>query len=215
MTPESYVNAIIKKVKCSKNRRNEIKKQLLADINSRISQGETFQGITAQMGAPIEIAEDFNESIPKEEQKKYTQKKLLKIIVPAIATMAILAFLVYWLLPKGMDIEKSGYFTQAQVTEAMEETIGQINSSDYGALQANAIPQMQPYLTQEALSSAKSTIPGDWGEFRSFGKVYLAELVQSGVHFAVGEMNVSYENVTVTFRLTYDQNMKLAGIYIR
>ena len=45
--------------------------------------------------------------------------------------------------------------------------------------------------------------------------VYMAEVIQGGRHFAVGEMTVTYENVSATYRLTYDENMRLAGLYVR
>ena len=43
----------------------------------------------------------------------------------------------------------------------------------------------------------------------------MVELVQGNTHLAVGEITVTYENVSATYRLTYDKDMRLAGIYVR
>ncbi len=43
----------------------------------------------------------------------------------------------------------------------------------------------------------------------------MVELIQMGQHFAVGEMTVTYENISATYRLTYDENMRFAGVYVR
>ena len=80
---------------------------------------------------------------------------------------------------------------------------------------ADAIPQMQPYLSETAMTEINRTISDDWGERTSFGTIYMTELTQMGKHLAVGEITVTYENVSVTYRLTYDKDMKLAGLYIR
>ncbi len=215
MTTENYVNAIVKKIKCSRERKDEIKKQLQADINGQLQQGISLEKIMVQMGTAIEIAEGFNETIPEEEKKRYTRNKLLKIILIVLVILSFIIFFVYWTLPKGQDINKSKHFNQEQVTEAMKETIRQLNASDYEALQTSAISQMQPFLTEEQIAAIKSSVSGDWGEFENFGPSYIMELSQQGQHFAVGEITVTYENISVTFRLTYDQDMKLAGMYVR
>ena len=56
MTAEKYVNAIVKKIKCGKKRREEIRQQLLSDISAQMSQGRKLDDIMRQMGATSEIA---------------------------------------------------------------------------------------------------------------------------------------------------------------
>ena len=43
----------------------------------------------------------------------------------------------------------------------------------------------------------------------------MTEFIQMRKHLAIGEITVTYENISVTYRLSYDRDMKLAGIYIR
>ena len=74
---------------------------------------------------------------------------------------------------------------------------------------------MQAVLNAEEMEDAKSLLSDDWGERKLFGAVYMVELIQGNRHYAVGEMTVTYENVSTTYHLTYDQDMRLAGIYMR
>ena len=102
-----------------------------------------------------------------------------------------------------------------QVETAMKETIELLDAEDYAALQENAILQMKPVLNAETIDGIRGTLSDDWGERKQFGAVYMAELVQGNKHFAVGEITVTYENVSATYRLTYDEDMRFAGIYVR
>ena len=43
----------------------------------------------------------------------------------------------------------------------------------------------------------------------------MAEINQRGQKFAIAQLNVSYENISVTYTLTFDDKMKLAGFYIK
>lgn len=215
MEAKKYVNAIARKIKCNGKKKKEIKKQLMMDIHMRMKQGERLEEIISQMGTVKEIADGFNENISLKEQRRYVRNKVLKIVVPIIAVLAFLILFVYWIFPKSIDIEQSKYFNKEQVEAAMKETIALLDTEDYIALQENAIPQMQSLLNTETRAEMRGTISDDWGERKQFGAVYMVELVQRNVHYAVGEVTVTYENVSVTYRLTYDKDMRLAGMYVR
>lgn len=215
MTDRQYVNKIIKKIKCSSKRKEEIKKQLLIDISLRINQGEKLEDIIAGMGTVQEIADNFNENISPDEKKKYIKNKIINIAASIILILVVLVCFVYWILPRGIDIENSVYFNKTQVENAMKETIELLDSGDYIALQENAIAQMQTVLNEESMEGAKKQISGDWGERLQFGNSYIAEIVQQNTHYAVGEITVTYDNVSVVYRLTFNENMQLAGLYMR
>ena len=65
------------------------------------------------------------------------------------------------------------------------------------------------------MEQVKNDLSEDWGARRQFGAAYIAELEQQNAHFAVGEITVTYDNISVTYRLTFDSNMRLAGLYVR
>lgn len=215
MNGEQYVNAVVKKVKCGGSRKKEIKKQLSADIEMRISQGEKLEEVISELGTIGEMAEGFNETIPEKERKQYARNKVLKIVFSVVALLILLAAAAYWLLPKSAEIENSDYFDKDQVETAMKETVELFDTGDSASLLENAILEMEPYLTPEAIAEIKKQISEDWGERQQFGTVYMSEVEQKNTHFAVGEIMVTYENVSVVYRLTYDEEMRLAGLYIR
>lgn len=215
MNEKQYINAIVRKIKCDGKRKKEIKKQLFTDIHMRISQGERLEEILSQMGTAKEIADGFNENISPKEKKQYVRNKMLRIIIPVVIVLILLILLVYWMVPKSVDIGQSKYFNKEQVEAAMKETIELLDAGDYITLQESAIPQMQSFLNAETMDDVKGMLSGDWGERKLFGAVYMAEVIQGNRHFAVGEITVTYENVSATYRLTYDEDMRLSGIYVR
>lgn len=215
MDANKYVNAIARKIKCGGKKKKEIKKQLMTDIDMRMKQGEQLEEIILQMGTAKEIADGFNENISSKEQKRYARYKVLKIVLPIVVVLVFLVLYGYWMLPKSFDIGQSKCFDQEQVEAAMKETIELLDAGDYAALQESAIPQMQSLLNAETMDKAKGALSDDWGERKQFGAVYMAEVVQGNMHFAVGEITVTYENVSATYRLTYDEKMRLSGIYVR
>jgi len=212
---EKYVKAIVAKIKCNGKKKKEIKKQLLADIQMRIRQGERLEEIIAQMGTVKEISDSFNETISVKEQKRYRRNRVLKIVIPITAAVLIPILFFCWMFPRSIDIERSQYFDREQVENAMKETIVLLDDEDYEALRKNAVSQMQSTLSAEVMDGVKGILSDDWGERKQFGVAYIVELVQGNRHFAVGEITVTYECVSVTYRLTYDKDMRLAGIYIR
>lgn len=215
MTAEKYVNTIVKKIKCGKNRREEIRQQLLSDISAQAAQGHSLDDIMRQMGAASEIAEGFNENLSDDERKKYKRAKRIRIFAPIFAVIVILFAGIYVYLPKSSPIEDSAYFQKEIVEEYMKNTAVQVGENDYAALQENAAEQMKPFFTEAYLPNVKNQLSSNWGGLKSFGSIYLTEVSQLGKHFAVGEITVVYENATVTYRLSFDKDMKLAGMYMR
>lgn len=216
MTAKQYVNSIVKKIRCDGKKRQDIKQQLLADIELRMNKGEVLEEIISQMGSTDEIADGFNENISDKEQKRYKRNKALKTAGLIIVLLVVLSCLTYWKMPKAIDIEKSKYFDKAQVEAAMKQMVEQLDAGEYDALRKNAISQMEQYLNQDGRNEIRNSIfESEWGERKNFGAIYIAELAQGNDHYVVGEITVTYENVSVIYRLTYDQDMRLSGIYVR
>lgn len=215
MGEKKYVNAVARKLKCDGKRKREIKKQLLADIQMRENQGERLEEIISRMGKAGELADGFNENISVEEQRRYARNKVVKIVIPTVLAVIFIGMAGFWMLPKTVDIEESRVFDKEEVEAVMKETIELLDAEDYDALQKNAIPTMKPLLNAETRENMRRTLSDDWGERKQFGAVYMVEVIQGNSHLAVGEMTVTYENVSVTYRLTYDEDMRFAGIYVR
>ena len=150
MTAKQYVNAITRKIKCSSQKKKDIKKQLLLDINLRLEQGEPLTDIITQMGSVYEIAD------------QYKRNKFLKIVIPTVLILAAFICLIYWAIPKGKNIESSTRFDKTQVEAAMKNTIELLDNEDYSALQENATAQMQPSLNAATIENAKKKIYSQW-----------------------------------------------------
>lgn len=136
-------------------------------------------------------------------------------IASIVVVLAVLSWGVYRSMPRQADISESEIFSRGQVEAAMKETIGRLDEADYEALRENANSGMQSALNEEMLQPAKEEIAASWGERQRFGKMYITEISKGDTHYAVGEVTVTYEEVSVTYRLTYDQDMLLAGLYMK
>lgn len=215
MTAEEYVNKIVKKVKCGKEKRREIKQQLLSDISIALEQGEKLEEVIKDMGSVQEMAAEFNDNLSETEHKKYLKNRNKKLAAAVVCILVLVIAAVYWVVPKGAKVGKSGVFEQAVVEEQIKGVVQELNEQNYEALQEKSIEVMKPYMVAETMEEAKKQIADDWGECKSFGTVYMTEISQMGKQSVVGEVTVTYENASVTFRISFDQNMKLAGLYMR
>lgn len=219
MKAETYVDKIVKQMQCSKSKKEEIRKQLLGDIRERVAAGESEEAVIAQMGTIEELAQEFNESFSAKERKRSRKSRSTKMIIITILVIiglfAIATALLYWMLPKGTDISESSIFVKEQVEARVEEVINLLDDGAYDTLAENATEQMAGVLNDEDMDAAKQLVGDDWGARVELGTIYMQEVEQQGVHYVITQVAASYENVTVTYTITFDENMKLAGIYMK
>lgn len=219
MKAETYVDKIVKQMQCSKSKKEEIRKQLLGDIRERVAAGESEEAVIAQMGTVEELAQEFNESFSAKERKRSRKSRSTKMIIITILVIiglfAVATALLYWMLPKGTDISESSTFVKEQVEAGVEEVINLLDDGAYDTLAENATEQMAGVLNDEDMDAAKQLVGDDWGARVELGTIYMQEVEQQGVHYVITQVAASYENVTVTYTITFDENMKLAGIYMK
>ena len=212
---KQYVQQVVKMLKCSKEQKEEIRRQLEADIRDARERNESDAEIKQSLGSPVAMADEFTRTFPESEGRKYRKAKRIRILLLILGIAVIVAVVVYRMLPKGVPIEESSIFKETEVEAQSEKLIALLDGGDYEAMAEIATSEMQPYLTEEKMEEAKKTIGDDWGTFRNFGKTYMTEIRQNGQSFAMVQMNASYDNVSVTYTLTFDAEMKLAGIYMK
>ncbi len=215
MTKKKYLNKVLRGIKCSRKTKKDIRKQLETDIDERLNEGESLENILEQMGTYKEVAESFNENMSDAVKKAHKRNIMLGILSFIIGFIIIVAIAVNAMIPKTFDIEDSVYFDEMQVEEQVVECIELFELEDTQELQIQSTDNMQSYFTQETITDIKSQLSDDWGTQTSIGTIYMSEIVQAKQYYAVTEVTVAYENITVTYRLTFDTDMKLAGIYIR
>lgn len=215
MSPEKYVKQVTRKVLCNKNKKRDIERQLLAEIEERMQGGEALTDILSSMGSAEEIAEGFNESISDMEKRQCKRKKIYRILAFVVAILLLAGILIRWSLPKTNDVKESRIFNQTEVEQKLTEVIDLLDQNDYDALKAISIDQLQSALTSATMDGAKADLSNNWGERTGLGNLYLQEVTQKGQHYVMCQVNASYENISVTYTITFDEHMKLAGLYLK
>ena len=212
---KKYINQIVRKLKCSKKKREEIKKQLLSDFSAEFENVEREQEIISRMGNSEEIAEEFNNSFSEEEKNKYKKEKWKKRIGIIVSIFVVISGVIWWLLPKQIWIERSKIYDKEEVLRQAEIVVEYLNADDYEALKVISDEKMKEIMDGKELMDVKAQIGTDWGEQQSVGNVYAVELTQMGRKSAVVQMHVVYENESVMYTIYFNQNMKLEGLWMQ
>lgn len=177
--------------------------------------GEALEQIIEDMGTPKEIAEEFNQNLPKEERKAYTKTIVFRWIAIVIFVLLLLIAYVWWAIPKYSEFGSSGKFSQPVVEEKVKDVVDLLNQSDYVTLQEMSEDRMRAALTQETMEHAKAMVNDNWGSMQRIGTMYTAEFKQGGKLYAIAQVGVTYENVDVIYTISFDEDMKLAGVFMR
>lgn len=215
MTADQYVKQITKGIQCDAKRRKDIRKQLKAEIQERLNKGEKLENIIESMGSVKEVVASFNETSSVVVHKSHAGKKLLKAIIPMILVLAIMMIPIILLLPKQTKISESEIFIQSEVDEAVVQVIDWLDRNDYESMRKIAREDMANVLTEEIMTPAKEKILIDWGKRVSMGKIYSVEITQKDKHFATCQVTAVYEKISVTYTMSFDEKMHLAGLYFK
>ncbi|MCM1174385.1 MAG: DUF3887 domain-containing protein [Blautia sp.] len=215
METEKYVNSIVRKIKCVGAKKKEIKNQLLSDIAMRREAGETMEQIMESMGTAAEIAEAFEQNLSKADKKAYKRRKFWENTGSIVLVLLLLCMYVWWYIPKTADISGDERFAREKITEAAKEVIELLDKEDYESLYAMSIEEIQEAMNSGTIGGVKDGISADWGKRQSIGSIYTGGIKQKGKLMAVAQVDVIYENVSVVYTITFDENRKLAGLYMR
>ncbi|WP_312648811.1 DUF3887 domain-containing protein [Aminipila sp.] len=216
MDKNKYVKSIIKKLKCSRQKRKDIAKELEVDIQIALENGEPWEKIKERMGEPLSVAADFNDNFSKTELKAAKNAKRIEISIIVLVLMGSIVFGIYWMLPKTTVMDNNSSFNEKAVISQAEMIVNLLNENDYTTIKKQyANDKMKEAITESKISEAKKQIGSDWGNFKSYTSENTAEIDQIGKKFAVVELVALYENRSVTYTISFDENMLLAGIYMK
>lgn len=216
MTKQEYIRHVAKYLQCSPSKKEEIKKQLDSDIEIALGEGKPLENILAELGEPMTLAGEFNENLEDSEGKKAKKRNRIFVILGILlALIAVTAGWLYWLFPKQRDINTSKVFDTTEVQTLSEELIRLFSEGDYETFDRYLSPEVRAALEQTSPEDVKSNISGDWGRMLHIGNMYMAEVSQRGKSYAVVQVNVSYDNVSVTFTLSFNESMELYGVYVK
>lgn len=216
MTKQEYIKHVAKYLQCSPAKKQEITKQLDSDIEIALGEGKPLDEILTELGEPKALAGEFNENLEDSGKKRVNRRSRIVIILGIFLTVtAVAAGWLYWRIPKQSDIYKSKIFDAEEVQSLSEELILLFSEGDYDTFDKYLSEEMRPAFEQVPKETVKSYIGDDWGEMRNMGNSYMAEVREKGKSYAIIQMNVSYENVSVTFTLSFKDNMTLYGFYVK
>lgn len=217
MQQEEYIKAVIRKLECPAQKKTEIERELISDIQTALNNGEDWDAIQERMGTPEQMAEEFNENLSPEDINKKKRKNGWIVAGTIIGILVILGAVAIWTMPKSYDLEKSEIFEETIVLERTDEIIALLDKEDYTALQEYADEKMKTFFQGDApaMTEAKATLGDELGENQGCTSQYLTELRQGGKRYAMIQVVVQYENRSVTYTITYDKDMKLSGLYMK
>ena len=213
MDAEKYVKKIVRNLKCTGAKKKEIGDSLLSDIAARREQGEAMEQIMESMGSPEEIAEAFSQNLSDADRKAYKRRRIGMTIGQIVAALVFLSVLAWWMIPKPAALGDN--LSQEAVTASVENVVVMLNQNDFDGLQELAVDELKSKLTQETLDEVRKGISEDWGEMQSIGKVYMQGLKQKGKVMVVTQVDAVYENVSVVYTISFDEDLRLGGLYMR
>ena len=213
MDAEKYVKKIVRNLKCTGAKKKEIGDSLLSDIAARREQGEAMEQIMESMGSPEEIAEAFSQNLSDADRKAYKRRRIGMTIGQIVAALVFLSVLAWWMIPKPAALGDD--LSQEAVTASVENVIVMLNQNDFDGLQELAVDELKSKLTQETLDEVRKSISEDWGEMQSIGKVYMQGLKQKGKVMVVTQVDAVYENISVVYTISFDEDLRLGGLYMR
>ncbi len=213
MDAEKYVKKIVRNLKCTGAKKKEIGDSLLSDIAARREQGEAMEQIMESMGSPEEIAEAFSQNLSDADRKAYKRRRIGMTIGQIVAALVFLSVLAWWMIPKPAALGDD--LSQEAVTASVEKVVVMLNQNDFDGLQELAVDELKSKLTQETMDEVRKGISEDWGEMQSIGKVYMQGLKQKGKVMVVTQVDAVYENVSVVYTISFDEDLRLGGLYMR
>ena len=101
------------------------------------------------------------------------------------------------------------------VEQHVMATITRFEKDDIAGLQAEATTGLRPHLTAEQVTGAKAEFAPKWGARAGVGKTMMTAGMDGDKWYVICEIAVGYKATAVVYRLTYDENMKLAGFLVR
>ncbi|MEI3229883.1 MAG: DUF3887 domain-containing protein [Gordonibacter pamelaeae] len=219
MNEKAYAKAVAKRLACSKARRDEFVHDLESDISSALAAGEAWEQVERRMGDPRDVAREFNEGLSEGELAAGRKRRRLRAAgvaaVAVVVVVAVLAAAAWWVFPKATSPGAATGLDEQAAVERAQEVVTLLDADDFDALRALSDETMAKALDATSLEAARASFSDDWGAFEAFGNAYAFEARQLWVTQEVVEMVAIYENITVTYDIVFESDMRLSSFYIK
>lgn len=159
----------------------------------------------------INLMIQWDRNYDDEEQTTAHRAKRRRVFAVVFAFLLLLAAAVWWFLPKARMLSDSRIFSEELVWERAELILGLFDQKDQEGIQGYLTGQ----LTVESMEQSRQSIGSDWGAMTKVGDTYLFEIEQMGRKYAVVQMTVDYENISVVYKMFFDTKLGLEEFYIQ
>lgn len=211
MTKEKYLKLVMKNLNCSMKEKRRIASDLKSDIDTSLENGESFESIQVRLGSPLDIAREFNENLAPYKKSK---KKLILIIVFIVCLIFGGLYLgIKSLFPKMMTIEESGIFDESMLINQSEQVIKNLAKEDKTDLYAMFDAKMKQSTDDAMLEEAVQTL----GELGDYQRITHSQFVcmEKDEWLAVGEVVALYKERSVTYTITFNEDLQVEGLYMK
>lgn len=211
MTKEKYLKDIMKHLHCSK----EEKKKIYSDIDNDITialEHESLEDIIKRMGSAKEVADEFNHNLGY----KKSYKKLWLCIGIIVILIGGYFFFQKSNEPLTIDLSDSQKFSEKVIDQQINKVIECIDQKAYDQLVNDYFSQpLKEALTAKQLEDAFVSIDENLGKYEKIKEKATQIIIDDHQEYAVNEVLVQFENRNIILRLTFDEEMKLSGIFMR
>lgn len=214
MNKEKYINNVLKNINCSKNDKVKIKEDLNSDIAVALDSGESWVEIKKRLGSPEELASELNENFDYPVRSNSKRNIFIGVFIGVTVVILSIVLLFNYFVPKSSSIDESKIFDIEVLNQKVELVIDCLNTDNYEQLMTFSNDLMKQSLSYEELNSAILSL-GELGDFKSITRTNFSEVKNKKEIMAVGEIVALYEQKSVTYTISFDEDMKLAGLYMK
>ena len=131
--------------------------------------------------------------------------RFLSIVLLAVLSLAVLGGCAAK-LPEG--------FEEAEVQAAAENVIDLLNQRDSEGLTALMTEEMKAVMTEDIQAQIFALLDSS-GAFQEILDLKMAGSTQNGITYVAVAAKAKYEKSEITYTISFDEDMKLAGLYLK
>jgi hypothetical protein len=225
MKQKTYLRKTMHKLQCNKKRKQEFIRQLMSDMESALEAGEDWDSIQKRLGTPEDISHDFNENLG-DTAVRYRRRKTVFLSV-GIGLVALAVLVVPAVLLSNQNSVPNTGNTVTSTTTSSEKTLSdetavelshqiieQFNDDSYDTILSRADSTCKKSLTADALQQSKEIVMSNAGDFQKYEGDSIT-VVTTGSRYTTVQTTARYQNQTVIFTISWDDEQKLCGFYLK
>lgn len=114
------------------------------------------------------------------------------------------------------EISEELKYDESVLTEKVNLFLDKFDEADYDYINDYlADPIMSDYLNEKYMDGAKAEIAPDFGKLKERGKIYFYALNDNGKDYTICELFCIYENVSVSYRIVLNSELKVEGFFFK